>query len=239
MRSLRRGHIEPLEFVASGLSGIIVLWPRAVLTMLSVSHLACLRGDRRLFSGVAFTLQAGERLHVSGENGAGKTSLLRILCGLASPEEGEIRWQGSPIDELGEEYRQSLLYLGHHNALKEELTALENLRFTAALRGVFINEDESVGLLRRAGLTGREDLPVRVLSQGQKRRVALARLLWCKAPLWVLDEPYVALDAAAVTWLAGIIGAHVAAGGMAVLTSHQEVDIPGGTAQFLRLAGRA
>ena len=204
--------------------------------MLSVSHLACVRGDRRLFSGLAFSLEAGGRLHVGGENGAGKTSLLRILCGLAPAEAGEIRWHGEPIHELGDEYRQAVLYLGHHNALKEELTALENLRIAAALAGVRLGEDEGVDLLRRAGLLGREDLPVRVLSQGQKRRVALARLLWSKAPLWILDEPFVALDVAAVGWLAGVIGAHVAGGGMAVLTSHQEVDIPGGTAQTLRIA---
>ncbi len=204
--------------------------------MLSVSNLACVRGDRRLFSGLAFSLETGGRLHVGGENGAGKTSLLRILCGLSPAEEGEIRWRGAPIHDLGDEYRQAVLYLGHHNALKEELTALENLRVTAALAGVRLDEDEGVDLLRRAGLLGREDLPVRVLSQGQKRRVALARLLWSRSPLWILDEPFVALDVAAVAWLAGVVGAHVAGGGLAVLTSHQDVEIPGGVAQTLRLS---
>ena len=204
--------------------------------MLSISNLACVRGDRRLFSGLAFSLEPGGRLHVGGENGAGKTSLLRILCGLSPAEEGEIRWQGRPIREIGDAYRQDVLYLGHHHALKEDLTALENLRIAAALAGVRLNEDEGVDLLRRAGLRGREYLPVRVLSQGQKRRVALARLLCSRAPLWILDEPFVALDVAAVGWLAGIVGAHVAGGGMAVLTSHQEVEIPGGVAQTLRLA---
>ena len=204
--------------------------------MLSTSDLACVRGDRRLFSGLSFSLEPGGRLHVGGENGAGKTSLLRILCGLSPAEAGDIRWQGRLIEELGDEYRQAVLYLGHHNALKEELTALENLRTSAALAGVRLDEETGVELLRRAGLAGREDLPVRVLSQGQKRRVALARLLWSKAPLWILDEPFVALDVAAVNWLAAIIGAHVAGGGMAVLTSHQEVEIPGGVAQTLRLS---
>lgn len=203
--------------------------------MLSVSDLACARGDRSLFSGLCFTLEAGGRLHVGGENGAGKTSLLRILCGLSPPDAGEIRWQGKAIGRLGEEYRRAVLFLGHHNALKDDLTALENLRIAATLAGARLDEDEGVDLLRRAGLAGREHLPVRVLSQGQKRRAALARLLWNKAPLWILDEPFVALDAAAVDWLAGIIGAHVAGGGMAILTSHQEVDIPGGAPQTLRL----
>ena len=131
--------------------------------MLSVSNLACVRGDRRLFSGLAFSLEAGGRLHVGGENGAGKTSLLRILCGLSPAEEGEIRWQGKSLRELGDEYFQSVLYLGHHNALKEDLTALENLHISAALAGVRLSEgeDEGVDLLRRAGLLGREDLPVR------------------------------------------------------------------------------
>lgn len=203
--------------------------------MLAVSNLACVRGDRRLFSGLAFELQPGEHLFVGGENGSGKTSLLRILCGLTPAEEGEIRWQGEDIHRLGEDYRAELLYLGHHNALKEELTALENLRLNAQLAGQPLGEDDALNLLRRAGLLGREDLPVRVLSQGQKRRVALARLLASRARLWILDEPFVALDVAAVGWLAGIIGAHVAAGGLAILTSHQDVHIPGGRAQTLRL----
>lgn len=204
--------------------------------MLSTSDLVCVRGDRRLFSGLAFTLAPGGRLHVGGENGAGKTSLLRMLCGLSPPDAGEICWQGTPIGRLGDEYRQAVLYLGHHNALKDDLTALENLRTAAALAGVRVDDDAGVDLLRRAGLAGREDLPVRVLSQGQKRRVALAHLLWSKAPLWILDEPFVALDVAAVNWLAEIIGTHVAEGGLVVLTSHQEVIIPGGVAQTLVLS---
>lgn len=203
--------------------------------MLAVSHLACMRGDRRLFSELSFTLAAGERLHVGGENGVGKTSLLRILCGLASAEEGDIFWQGTSIHELGDDYRQAVFYLGHHNALKDDLTALENLRICALLEGVRLTEDAAFDLLHRAGLRGREDLPVRVLSQGQKRRVALARLLCNPAPLWILDEPFVALDAAAVDWLADILGTHVAQGGLLVLTSHQEVAISAGQVKTLTL----
>jgi heme exporter protein A len=203
--------------------------------MLAVSNLACSRGDNRLFSGLGFTLNAGGRLHIGGENGVGKTSLLRILCGLATAEEGEIRWQGTPINEWGDDYRQSLLYLGHHSALKDDLNALENLQFSALLAGVRLTESDALRLLRRAGLQGREDLPAKVLSQGQKRRVALARLLCSPAPLWVLDEPFVALDVAAVDWLADILGKHAANGGLIVLTSHQEVAIPGGIAQTLTL----
>jgi len=204
--------------------------------MLTATDLACVRGDRRLFAGLGFTLESGGRLHVTGENGSGKTSLLRMLCGLSPPEAGEIRWQGETIAHLGDEYRKAVLYLGHHNALKEELTALENLRTAAALAGVAVEAAQGAELLGRVGLAGREELPVRFLSQGQKRRVALARLLWSPAPLWVLDEPFVALDSAAVTWLAEVIATHLAAGGMAVLTSHQEVAIGGGVAQTLRLS---
>ena len=204
--------------------------------MLTAINLACVRGDHHLFANLGFTLEAGGRLHVTGENGSGKTSLLRILCGLSPSETGEIRWQGEPIRRLGDEYRQAVLYLGHHNAIKEELTALENLRTMAALAGQAIQNDAGAELLGRVGLAGREELPVRFLSQGQKRRVALSRLLWSTAPLWVLDEPFVALDTAAVAWLAEIVGAHLGRGGMAVLTSHQEVGIAGGIAQTLRIA---
>ena len=204
--------------------------------MLTAINLACVRGDRHLFANLGFTLEPGGRLHVTGENGSGKTSLLRILCGLSPPEAGQIRWQGESIRQLGDEYRKAVLYLGHHNAIKEELTALENLRTTAALAGIAVENAEGTELLGRVGLAGREELPVRFLSQGQKRRVALSRLLWSTAPLWVLDEPFVALDSAAVSWLAEIVGAHLSRGGMAVLTSHQEVSIASGVAQTLRIA---
>ncbi|MDD5176001.1 MAG: cytochrome c biogenesis heme-transporting ATPase CcmA [Sterolibacterium sp.] len=204
--------------------------------MFTANNLACVRGDRHLFAGLGFMLEPSGRLHVTGENGSGKTSLLRILCGLSLPETGEICWQGESIARIGDEYHKNVLYLGHHNALKEELTALENLRITAALADIAMEDKQGAELLGRVGLAGREKLQVRFLSQGQKRRVALSRLLWSSAPLWVLDEPFVALDTVAVTWLAGIIGKHLSAGGMAVLTSHQEVAIDGGIAQTLRIA---
>ena len=203
--------------------------------MLTVSDLACVRGDRRLFAGLEFAIEARNWIHLTGENGVGKTSLMRMLVGLAPVEAGEIRWHGTPIRSLGDDYRRAVCYLGHHNALKEELTARENLCVGAAVSGITLGAEGADALLARVGLAGREQLPVRFLSQGQKRRVALARLLWSEAPLWVLDEPFVALDTAAVAWLAATLAAHLAEGGMAIVTSHQEVTIAGNTAQQLRL----
>lgn len=203
--------------------------------MLTVTDLACVRGDRRLFAGLAFTLEPRTWIYLSGENGVGKTSLLRMLVGLAPAEAGEIRWADKPIGELGDEYRKAVTYLGHHNALKEELTARENVVVGAALAGVAVPLAAADAILARLGLAGRAEMPVRFLSQGQKRRVGLARLLWSASPLWVLDEPFVALDTAAVGWLAATLAQHLAAGGMAILTSHQEVQIEGNTAQHLRL----
>jgi len=167
-------------------------------------------------------------LHVRGENGAGKTSLLRLLAGLSQPAEGEIRWCGQPIDQSDSDYRRNLLFFGHQGALKEDLTALENLSFAAAMDGAEVAEDNALAALYRFGLKGREDLPVRVLSAGQKRRVMLARLATRNAKLWVLDEPFTALDVKAVELLSELIAQHVADGGMAVLTSHQAMPIPGG-----------
>lgn len=203
--------------------------------MLTVSDLSCVRGDRRLFSGLGFTLEAHNWIYLTGENGVGKTSLLRMVVGLAPVEAGEINWCGTSIATLGDDYRRAVNYLGHHNALKEELTARENLCLGAALSGVALEAAEADAMLAKVGLAGREELPVRHLSQGQKRRVALARLLWSKAPLWVLDEPFVALDAAGVAWLAAALAAHIASGGMAILTSHQEVLIEGKPGRQLRL----
>ena len=202
--------------------------------MLNVSGLACSRGERRLFSDVGFTLTAGEWLHVQGENGAGKTSLMRLLVGLSSADAGEIRWRGEPTPST--EFRRELIYLGHHAAVKEDLTPLENLRLSAALDGIDLDERGSLAALIRLGLRGREELPVRVLSAGQKRRVLLARLLTRPAVLWVLDEAFNALDVAAVNLLGDLIAEHLAEGGMAVLTSHQDVAISRGVEQTLRIA---
>jgi len=204
--------------------------------MLEGIQLACVRGERTLFSQLSFIVREGEPLLVQGANGAGKTSLLRMLCGLTLPAAGEVHWDGTPIGELGDAFRQDLLYLGHHNAIQESLTARENIKASAALSGVALEDAEASEALRHIGLRGREDLPTRFLSQGQKRRVALARLMWNKALLWVLDEPFVALDTAALGLLAGTIAGHLARGGLAVITSHQEVAIAGMPAQILDLS---
>ncbi len=199
--------------------------------MLAIENLSCTRGERRLFSGVGFTLGAGEWLHVQGENGAGKTTLMRALVGLSPAESGAIRWRGEPAPSS--EFRGELLYLGHHAAVKEELTPLENLRLAASLDGITLDERTLLAALIRLGLRGREDLPVRVLSAGQKRRVLLARLLTRPAKLWVLDEAFNALDVKAVQLLGELIAEHLANGGMAVLTSHQPLPVPGGKALVL------
>jgi heme exporter protein A len=198
--------------------------------MLSAHQLTCVRGERTLFSGLDLAVGAGEWLHVRGSNGCGKTSLLRLLAGLASPAEGEIRWCGTSTREEPQAFHQDLLFLGHHGAVKEELTALENLELAAQLDGARLDRDEAIRALHRFGLKGREHLPVRFLSAGQKRRVLLARLVTRKARLWILDEPFTALDTKAVDMLGGLVGEHLADGGMAVVTSHQAIPIPGGKA---------
>jgi heme exporter protein A len=203
--------------------------------MLEASNLECVRGDRRLFAGVGFRLDGGEMLYLQGRNGTGKTSLLRMLCGLTPPAAGEIRWRGEPIGRLGDEFRAELCYLGHLNAIKEELTPLENLLASARLAEETLDEDAALDALERVGLAGRADLACRYLSQGQKRRVALARLVHEKRALWVLDEPYVALDTAAVDLIADLIGAHLERGGLAVLTTHQTVAVRAGAVRELRL----
>jgi heme exporter protein A len=204
--------------------------------MLAVSSLECIRGDRRLFAGVGFCLGAGELLYLQGPNGAGKTSLLRMLCGLLPPEAGEIRWRGQMIGRLGEAYRRELCFLGHKDAIKEELTPLENLTISSRLSGLPLDTARALDALARLGLAGREDLACRLLSRGQKRRVALARLAVDRRSLWLLDEPFVALDPAAVDGVAALIGAHLQGGGLAVLTTHQPVDIAAAAIRRLTLA---
>jgi heme exporter protein A len=199
--------------------------------MLEAYRLECTRGDRTLFRGLSFSVAPTQLLHLAGANGAGKTSLLRILCGLLSPAHGEVRWDGRPIGATREEYAAQLLYIGHANALKDELTALENLEIGGTLAGRRCTRDEAFEALEELGVARCAQLPVRTLSQGQRRRVSLARLALGAgggrggAALWILDEPFAALDTAAVAHLENLIARHVNAGGMAVLTTHQPLAV--------------
>jgi heme exporter protein A len=204
--------------------------------MLEISKLACARGEHLLFSDLSFSLSAGELLQVQGANGSGKTSLLRTLCGFMMPAAGEIRWRGQNIRELDEEYFAEMIYLGHLNAIKDELNALENLRISAGLAGCMVDDKQVIAALRRMGLRGRETLPVKVLSQGQRRRVALARLLLGHVALWVLDEPLTALDVSAVELMQELIGEHLANGGMVIYTTHQPLQVAGVTTRVLSLS---
>jgi len=194
--------------------------------MLEARQLECTRGERRLFRGLSFTLGRGQLLRVAGANGSGKTSLLRIMCGLVAPSAGELRWRGRSIRSEREEYSRNLIFIGHLNALKDDLTALENLQVAAALGGMPADAGCMLSGLDRFGVAHCAELPAKVLSQGQRRRVALARLALSPAvPLWILDEPFSALDVAAVVELERLLAAHLASGGMVVLTTHQEVQV--------------
>jgi heme exporter protein A len=204
--------------------------------VLEIINLGCLRGERRLFGGVSFRLAPGGLIWIQGSNGSGKTTLLRTLCGLTQAMAGEVRWRGETIQTLGEDYRRELSYLGHANGLKEDLSALENLRIAAQLAGQPVSREACVEALQGSGLAGREHLPVKFLSQGQRRRAALARLrLAHPRTLWLLDEPFNALDTRAVADMRHIMETHLARGGMIALTTHQDVDIQAADTQTLRL----
>jgi len=203
--------------------------------MLEVVDLVCERGERRLFQDLSFTLAAGELLYVHGPNGSGKTTLLRTLCGLALPVAGEIRWKGQNIRRLDEEYHREMAYVGHLNGVKDEMTALENLEVVGRLNGVAASEERALEALRRLELTACAELPGKALSQGQKRRVALARLLLAPMALWIMDEPFNALDVKAVGMIQGVLSQHLDNGGMVVLTTHQEVEIISHRARHVHL----
>lgn len=188
--------------------------------------LAASRGDRVLFTDVSFTLHGGEALWVRGANGSGKSTLLRLLCGLGLPLAGEVRWCRQPIRQLREYFHRNLLYLGHASGIKDDLLAWENLATAAALAGRACSRAQALAALDRIGLSDQACLPARVLSQGQRRRVALARLYLDSLPsLVLLDEPFSALDQAAVASLCDALGAHLDSGGTVVYTTHQPVSL--------------
>ncbi len=194
---------------------------------LSVHNLACARGERLLFRDMNFSVSAGTLLLVQGGNGQGKTSLLRLLTGLARPEHGEVRWNGQPISGVREDFHRHMVYLGHQNGIKDDLDPVENLRFAAGLQGQPFDEPLAVATLERLGLGRCLDLPCRVLSFGQRRRVALSALLLADAKLWILDEPLTGLDVHAVALMEGLIRDHLTAGGLVVATTHQALNLEG------------
>ncbi|EMQ3954052.1 cytochrome c biogenesis heme-transporting ATPase CcmA [Escherichia coli] len=189
--------------------------------MLEARELLCERDERTLFSGLSFTLNAGEWVQITGSNGAGKTTLLRLLTGLSRPDAGEVLWQGQPLHQVRDSYHQNLLWIGHQPGIKTRLTALENLHFYHR------NGDTAQCLeaLAQAGLAGFEDIPVNQLSAGQQRRVALARLWLTRATLWILDEPFTAIDVNGVDRLTQRMAQHTEQGGIVILTTHQLLNV--------------
>ena len=208
-----------------------------MLNMLSAHELACERGERLLFKSLGFELGNGEALLVRGGNGRGKTSLLRLLCGLSAPAAGVVRWRGEPIDRAREQYGREMAYLGHANGIKDDLTPMENLRIAAALGGRCLDDAAAMAALERVGLSRCLDFPTRVLSFGQRRRVALAGLMTAGALLWILDEPLTGLDVDGVAMVEQMIRDHVAAGGMAVMTTHQPLALGNLTTLTLSVGG--
>jgi heme exporter protein A len=193
------------------------------------------RGDRRLFSNLDLSLAPGTYVQLTGPNGSGKTSLLRILCGLLAPAEGKIFWDGADIYSRREQYYTAVTYLGHRPGVKDELSALENLRIANALIGVEVSEGDARAALAQMGLSGRESLPARFLSEGQRRRVALARLLISQTRLWLLDEVLTSLDKGAVELVRSLITKHLNRGGIAIVATHQELELPAGVTKRLEL----
>jgi heme exporter protein A len=198
---------------------------------LGVEKVHVWRGDRHVLQGVSLDVRPGELVHVAGPNGAGKTTLLRVVSGLLRPEDGAVTWRGASILTARADYQQALAYASHEPALKSDLTALENLRFSVGLKRR-VSADELQASLERVGVARCADLPARVLSAGQRRRVAMARVLAFRAPLWLLDEPYTNLDSAGSGLMSQLLEEHIDAGGMALVVAHQELTLTGKVRQL-------
>jgi heme exporter protein A len=200
---------------------------------LSVSALAALRGETRLFRNLSFAVEPGQILFIQGGNGCGKTSLLYILAGLRLPEAGTVSWNGIDIERLGKQYHSQLCFIGHTNGVKAELTVWENILGFQKLKPG--NPDTIQATIDSLGLAGYEDNLAYQLSSGQQRRLALSRLLFSQQPLWILDEPFTSLDKASIRLFESNIVSHSQAGGLVIITSHQALDLTGGDAIHLQL----
>ena len=201
---------------------------------LCVKHLTCERGYRELFNDLSFDVFPGEILHIKGENGTGKTSLLRILAGLALPVCGDISFDGYDCRKYRSEYNEQLAFMGHKLGIKLELTPVENIRSYCEM-GKSHSDDEIMAVLEKVGLYGFEQMYCNQLSAGQKRRVALAQALLSNTRLWILDEPFTSLDVIGVDYFLTMIQQHVSQGGILLLTTHQEVNLKNCTIKYLHL----
>lgn len=205
--------------------------------LLEIRDLRCIRNDRLLFDRLDLRLEAGDMLVVEGPNGSGKTSLLRILTGLRLADGGDVRWRGEAIDRLAGDYYEQVSYVGHHDGVKLELSCLENMRLARAM-GIPASGDLD-GVLERVGLYDYGETEVANLSAGQRRRLALARLLATESLLWILDEPFTSLDRASMADFTGLFEEHLGAGGLIVVTSHHAIELPAARVQRLALGEAA
>jgi heme exporter protein A len=203
--------------------------------MLRATELECVRGNRTIFQRLTFSLHPGQCLQLTGPNGSGKTSLLRILCGLMEPSHGTVSWKGIDVRHLAEGYRCCITYLGHRHGIKEELTPLENLQISSGLNGAEISRACANRALEYIGLADRESVPARFLSEGERRRIALARLVVSRTEFWLLDEVLTSLDRSGVQTVHMLIEDHRARGGMAVVATHQDLDLAPGPFQRIEL----
>jgi heme exporter protein A len=214
---------------------LVFVFSLVELLMLEAINLTCVRGTRRLFKDLNFTVERGELIELRGPNGSGKTSLLRILCGLATPAAGDVLWDGKNIRALREEYSSVVAYLGHQNAVKDELTAMENLRISSGVSGHSLSTAEAREVLEKMGLTQQQNLPARVLSAGQRRRLGMTRMLTSKASLWILDEVLTSLDNVAMDLSREFITAHIKNGGAAIVATHQDLNVNAPNVKRLQL----
>ena len=203
--------------------------------LLEARDLELWRGDRRLFHGVSLSVHESELLHITGPNGCGKTSLLRVLCGMTLPETGYVTWRGRPVMRSRADFHSEMNYVGHRESLKADLSAFENLSFDLGLRRD-AGRDVVKAVLEEVGLTRAADVPSRGLSAGQKRRVSIARCLASRAKLWILDEPYTNLDVAGREFVDEMMTRHLADKGLVLLVAHQSHGVAGQRVRQMEMA---